>query len=237
MSEFKGKLKYIKENLGLDDETIINKLEKAVNSIIKIGEIGDRLNTHKYDVWIANQIKKDLNLTNQLGQIQLVIDWAKNTRADIFKFSMKEAMEAQEQWHTLNFKKIEIKTLEIPNLDHNRVVFRCSDQQHFLYLLSDKDLDYEGKTMKHCVGSYKNQVKNQNIFIVSLRDLKNEPHVTIEINTNSRETVQIRGKANGNPVEKYQKLIREFALYASGWEKIKEDKELLDLLNLDLLKD
>ncbi len=226
MSEFKGKLKYIKDNLGLEDETIS-----------KIGEIGEKLNTHKYDVWIAKEIKKDPELAHQLGQIQLVIDWARNTRADIFKFSMKEAMDAQENWHELNFKQVEIKSLDIPNLDHERVVFRCSDQLHFLYLLDDKDLDYEGKVMKHCVGSYKTQVKNQNVFIVSLRDLKNEPHVTIEINTASRETVQIRGKANTNPADKYQRLIREFALYVSGWEKIKEDKELLDLLNLDLNKD
>ncbi len=226
MSEFTGRLKFIKENLGLEDEIII-----------KIGEIGDKLNTHKYDVWIAKEIKKDLELVDQLGKIQLIIDWARNTRADIFKFSLKEAMEAQEQWHDLTFKKVEITKLDIPNIDHERVIFRCSDQQHFLYLLNDKDLSYEGKVMKHCVGSYKNQVKNQNIFIVSLRDLKNEPHVTIEINSTSRETVQIRGKANGNPAEKYQKLIREFALYVSGWEKIKEDKELLDLLNLDLIKD
>lgn len=221
--EFTGKLKYIKNNFGLSDEVVF-----------QIGEIGKRLNTPKYNVWIAKEIKKDPELVRNLSQIQLVIDWARNTKADIFKFSMKEAMDAQEQWHNLNFKKIEIKTLDIPNIDQERVIFRCSDQQHFLYLLNENDLEYEGKIMKHCVGTYKNSVKSQSIFIVSLRDLKNEPHVTIEINASSREAVQVRGKANSDPSLKYQKLIREFALYVSGYEKIKQDKELLDLLNLDL---
>ena len=43
-------------------------------------------------------------------------------------------------------------------------------------------LDYEGKTMGHCVGSYCDEVSGGNTKIYSLRDKKGEPHVTIEVN-------------------------------------------------------
>jgi hypothetical protein len=43
-------------------------------------------------------------------------------------------------------------------------------------------LDYEGKTMGHCVGSYCDEVSGGNTKIYSLRDKNGEPHVTIEVN-------------------------------------------------------
>jgi hypothetical protein len=223
IENFKGKLKYIKENFGLDDDVIS-----------KIGEIGEIVNTTKYNVWLAKEIKKDLSLIEDLNNFQLVIDWAKCTKADIFNFSMSEAMIAQKEWHDSKFSNVEITKIDIPNIDQNRIVYRCSDQKHFFYLLNHNELEYEGKIMKHCVDSYKEIVRKQDAFIVSLRDLNNEPHVTIEVNRVRKQTVQIRGKANCDPSKKYKTMIKEFALYATGYENFKQDKEILDLLNLDL---
>jgi hypothetical protein len=42
-------------------------------------------------------------------------------------------------------------------------------------------LDYEGKAMGHCVGSYCDEVSGGNTKIYTLRDAKGEPHVTIEV--------------------------------------------------------
>jgi hypothetical protein len=42
-------------------------------------------------------------------------------------------------------------------------------------------LDYEGKAMGHCVGSYCDEVSEGNKKIYTLRDKKGEPHVTIEV--------------------------------------------------------
>ena len=42
-------------------------------------------------------------------------------------------------------------------------------------------LDYEGKAMGHCVGSYCDEVSEGNKKIYTLRDAKGEPHVTIEV--------------------------------------------------------
>lgn len=50
--------------------------------------------------------------------------------------------------------------------------------------LGPQDLDYEGDSMGHCVGGqgYQNAVENGETAIYSLRDQKNVPHATIEIN-------------------------------------------------------
>ena len=45
-------------------------------------------------------------------------------------------------------------------------------------------LDYEGRTMGHCVGGYCPDVIAGKSRIYSLRDAKGEPHVTIEVNPN-----------------------------------------------------
>lgn len=48
----------------------------------------------------------------------------------------------------------------------------------------EEALKYEGDTMGHCVGGYCPEVAAGNKRIYSLRDAKNEPHVTIEVQPN-----------------------------------------------------
>lgn len=47
-----------------------------------------------------------------------------------------------------------------------------------------KALKYEGDVMGHCVGGYCEDVKSGRSMIYSLRDVKGEPHVTIEVGPN-----------------------------------------------------
>jgi hypothetical protein len=57
-------------------------------------------------------------------------------------------------------------------------------QQQALDFISKNDLEkalqYEGSTMRHCVGGYCKSVYSGETNIFSLRDRKGEPHVTIE---------------------------------------------------------
>ena len=63
-------------------------------------------------------------------------------------------------------------------------------------------LDREGQVMGHCVASYWDKVKGGNTVIYSLRDTENNPHATVEVSRG--ELVQVKGKQNKPPVEKYQ---------------------------------
>jgi hypothetical protein len=78
----------------------------------------------------------------------------------------------------------------------------------WVQVLSWSALDYEGSQMGHCVGSYAAQVEKNHCQIFSLRDPRNEPHVTIEARGN--EIVQIKGKQNTEVIAKYRGYCLEF---------------------------
>jgi ankyrin repeat protein len=95
----------------------------------------------------------------------------------------------------------------------------------WLRLLSAAQLNYEGKEMQHCVGSYAHTVASQSCEIFSLRDSNDEPHVTIEYRPSHDEVYQIKGKQNKAPVEKYWDATIQFLQLGvkKGWfKKFKE---------------
>lgn len=219
------------ENFLLKGESIEQSIVKEI--IEKVFYIGEHvIHTHKYNVWLARESKKiGTQLLDDTAVIIDIIDWAENTKADIFRFNFENANSEQLIWHEkMSNNLIGIKK---PSLDKERIIFKCSEEGYFFYLLNSKDLKYEGFAMGHCVGgqNYINALIHSEIFIISLRDPKNEPHVTIEINKKTRKTVQIRGKGNANPIKKYSKMIAEFGLWASGYREML-DKDILNVLNL-----
>lgn len=223
-------------------ETIVQKISAIGNSLGFVGinasldEKKLEKRKHKYDVWIAKETKKDLTILDRTIDIRLIVDWAIETKANLFAYSFSEAFQEQATWHQNMLLQYEIEDINIPEIDSNRVVFRFSDKKHFLYLLSASDLTYEGQVMGHCVGSqnYKQKVKGKNSLIVSLRDQHNEPHVTIEIDVKSAQVVQQFGKGNKPPIMKYLKLLKEFILYASNFKGI-HNPETLKFLNMHFL--
>lgn len=201
------------------------QIDQTVDAIFEFGE--NIIHTHKYNVWIAREIKKLPFVLHDASKIIDIVDWVDNERVDLFKFSFDQACDAQRLWHQDQHRNGQI-VKKCPR-DDERIVFRCNNGKHYFYLLIPKDLKYEGYAMGHCVGgsNYVNALSSKEIFIVSLRDENDEPHCTIEISRRTRMTVQIRGKSNADPVEKYRKMIIEFALHVSGNE---------DALDSDILK-
>lgn len=236
-----------KEGVMYMPESEAEKIVKKISSIgNSFGFIGSNLSQdisksekrkHKYDVWIAKEAKKDLEILNRTIDLRLIIDWATDTKADLFAYNFQEATTEQAKWHQDMLNQYHIEDIKIPDLDHDRIIFRFSDKKHFLYLLSPDELKFEGQSMGHCVGgsNYKTKVKNKLSMIISLRDQNNEPHVTIEIDIPSSRVVQQYGKGNKEPIQKYQKLLKEFVLYASNFNGI-ESPETLKFLNMHFLE-
>jgi hypothetical protein len=239
--------KYIKKTFFQDlpsDEAndLVQKISDIGNSI---GFIGGNINQnqsksdkrkHKYDVWISKEIKKESNIIDRVFELRLIVDWATETNADIFQLDFNSAYKSQAVWHGDMMLKHRIENMDIPEIDEDRVIFRFSDKEHFLYLLTTSDLKREGAIMGHCVGgnNYKSKVKNKSSLILSIRDKDNIPHVTIEVDVNSRSTRQKFGKGNKAPVEKYMRMYSEYALYASDFKNI-HNKEVLKFLNMKFL--
>jgi hypothetical protein len=225
-----------------DAEELVKKISEVGNSI---GFIGGNVNQndelaekrkHKYDVWISKEVKKSRNIIDRLTDIRLIVDWASETNADIFKSDFNQAYRLQAEWHDEMRRKYRIENMEIPNIVDDRVIFRFSDQEHFLYLLTSNDLKHEGAVMGHCVGgkNYKSKIKNKQSLILSVRDKDNMPHVTIEIDVNSRNLIQKFGKGNKAPVEKYNNMLFEYALFASDYKNLR-NKEVLKFLNINFI--
>lgn len=90
------------------------------------------------------------------------------------------------------------------------LVRQLKDDWHAVKLISKKALSYEGGQMGHCVGSYNDKVQNGISTIFSLRDKNDKSHITIEVMNDNNTIVQIQGKENKKPIEKYQKYLFEF---------------------------
>lgn len=233
-------VKYVSE---YEAEEIVKRISSIGNNIGFIGHnttqdsYKSEKRKHKYDVWIAKEVKKDISLLERIIDLRFIIDWAIDTKADLFAYDFKEASIEQANWHINMLSQYEIEDIKIPEISQDRVVFRFSDKRHFLYLLSSDELTYEGKSMGHCVGGkiYKAKIKNKQSLILSLRDQHNEPHVTIEIDAQSSQVIQQYEKGNKEPILKYQKMLKEFVLYASNFKDI-ESPETLKFLNMHFLE-
>ena len=218
-----------------------NKLSKREKQIIKtmnldlettksITEIGRLCGTHKYDVWIGRETSKDLSLLSQQNNFQFIIDWALREKVDIFSLSFNEALNKSQEWHE-KFKTTGKYRVFESDKDESRVIYVSKDEKFFFMLLNSSELDLEGDIMKNCVSSYKNKLIKGHSLIISMRDIKNQPHVTIEVDVRTSSVTQVRGKANTTPSKEYMKIITEFAIYASGFEG-EIDEDVFDLIDI-----
>lgn len=208
------------KSMGLDMAT--------TKSVTEIGRISG---THKYDVWIGREVSKNLELIDRLADFQFIIDWAKKDKPDIFSLSFNDAYKLSDEWHK-NIKTSGKYKIFKDDKDDERIVYVTKDNRFFFMVLNPYELDIEGDIMRNCVGTYKQKVIKEQSLIISMRDMKNQPHVTIEIDIKTSSVTQVRGKANQNPSKEYMNAITEFALYASGFEEELDD-EIVKLLNLN----
>lgn len=231
------KKEYISKNFQLSEQ-IIADIEYLCD---------DMLGTDKYAIWMAKEAKKDVTILDY-PRLRYILDWALGAKPkpDILSFDFKSAYKASQDFHnTLKQENLNSKDSE-ERIDKRRILFRCSDGNHFFYSLKYNELKREGELMGNCVGdeSYVNRLRKGQIMIVSLRDKSNFPHVTCEINTRTGVTLQIEGKKRKvknietkQPLDKYQNFICEFALWSSGDSFSDEIKnELNRLMKIDTKK-
>ncbi len=87
--------------------------------------------------------------------------------------------------------------------EKHKLIKEYGDGNKWVGLTTQSCLDYEGNMMGHCVSDYTNDVDSGYVDIISLRDNKNEPHVTMEVINKNGTVSQIKGKGNKPPVTKY----------------------------------
>lgn len=224
------KRKYIEENFKLDEV-----------SINYLSELCYFLGTDKYAVWLAKECRYNQDILNDSNKekTKKIIDWAQSTNPNISSISYENAHKESEDWHLQIFESSKGK-INLKQAEDNRIVYVCSDREHFFYSLKPSELKLEGDLMGNCVGTnptYGNRLRKGDIIILSLRDSKNQPHVTIEVDKITGVTGQIQGKGNQSPITKYLDIITEFGLYASEGSMSEEElTELKKLTKIDKRK-
>jgi len=181
-----------------------------------IDQIGQRLNKAQARDF-ATLLMQQEDVVAQVGQQKLreVADWIAANSPSLAGASVQDLVQASDTWHR------QITRQPQPQVDQNGrygpfksrdVVYDFGNGWVFVNVPS-QDLGVEGRIMDHCVGGYCEDVDRGRSTILSLRDPKNMPHATIELNKkNGQVTVgQIRGKKNANPVSpKYRPYVEEF---------------------------
>jgi len=160
---------------------------------------------------------------NQLGQkISQVKDWYNATLPDIASYSVDRAIQLSDEWHETVAAKGIGKIYEEKNIVYGpQWIDPDTGQENEKWrgwtiqkVSTENDLETEGNRMNHCVGSYYDQVKTGETIIYSLRDPKNEPHITMEAEINLRRPddadhfMQIFGHSNSEPKDEYKNMIR-----------------------------
>jgi len=197
-----GKGQFLRHGSKIERDELLKDLSSklAANSIID-----------GYIPWLANRMSRvnDLNpksnLTDKLiREFRSVCIWAKETKTDLNKLSLEEALE-QSKGYVPNAAR---KGKE--DSDANPVVYTFADGHKVVQLKTDEALKREGDVMKHCVGTYCDAVKTGDSVIYSLRTPANKPLVTMELNPKTNEFEQTFGVENSDPTPEDAKYLIEF---------------------------
>ena len=158
--------------------------------------------TEKQNVksFINRQIKNHIkDNPENVGEIEHIIDLlnSKDCPQDLKTVSYSEMKNRAENWVKKLIKKAE-KVVEVET--DTKIEIDFEDGMKLVRLVGKSAFNREGNLMSHCVGSY----HGKDVKIFSLRDHKNNPHCTIEVDQGIN---QIKGKGNGSIHPKYIEYI------------------------------
>lgn len=142
--------------------------------------------------------------------------WAEANKINLNKTTLAQALEAVEDF----------EYVPAGGVPQGHVVDMFPDGFTIQRLMEKHELEAEGDIMQHCVGGegYCEAVGTEETIVFSLRDKAGNPHATIEWKPdhlgnwehvglrpeNEGRFVQIRGKQNKMPAEKYRPYIQDF---------------------------
>ena len=194
----------------------------------------DRLNENG-KIWIQKRINQQKQKQIEISQdtVDLIIDWFNYSIEHIHNFDKKfykitwdEAIKAQEKWH----KTFHKKKRHIVDDENTKFVYQCSKDYAIYQILTQDGLDYESAQMNHCVQTY--SLKRYDIY--SLRDQKNNSHMTIAFYNHDNKIHQIKLKNNRTMTVDYLNIIFN---WLSQKTKLKDIIKDLDLNNIVTLLD
>ena len=158
--------------------------------------------------------------------------------------TFEKALTAAKHWHEIMTEELakrnKSKDFLEKSLKGAKKIMDLPDGLTAYELTTPEALDFESDNMGHCVGkgAYDAGVKDGGIKIYSIRDVKGEPHATLEVR--GTEVHQIKSKGNQALIRKYVPATIEFIEnmgldVVNDLDKIhaiKQDGKLWDIFNL-----
>lgn len=158
----------------------------------------------RIDLWLSTHLKSYLTKDSISAQeISHIIDYLQSDSSPkrIKKLSVPEAVNQSHKWT----EKLNKKNTLIEDVNKDIHIIKNYNNGYFWALLkSENSYNREGNLMGHCVSSY----FNKDVKIYSLRDKKNNPHCTLEVEKNTLK--QLKGKQNKAVIEKYHEYVADF---------------------------
>ena len=141
---------------------------------------------------------------NDVRYIADYFNGAQDIPQNIWDMTFEQVFDLSEEWHE-QFKGNEDNAGPYETKD---VVYDFGNG-FTIVKVPPEDLGTEGDNMGHCVGGYCDSVASGGVIIYSLRNPRNMPHATIEVDKRGRVD-QIKGKQNEPPVPKYRPMIKQW---------------------------
>ena len=165
-----------------------------------LGHFADRLAVNTivdaYIPWLAKVVKRGVTGGEEDAlkrRFLSICMWAQKTNTDLSRVSLADALESARSHITKAGRKGKVES------DANPVVYRFDDGFKIVQLKTDAALKLEGTLLKHCVGTYCDQVREGTSVIYSLRTPSNEPLVTLEYQPENKSFEQMFGMENSGP--------------------------------------
>ncbi len=160
-------------------------------------------------------------------RIQQVLDYMTDLvsvkpETNVASIGFDVAENRAKKWHA--DMRVSQERLTPASEDGTKVVMQYPDGWSWREVDGEAAMNREGELMGHCVGNfgYYQQVLRAKTKIISLRDAKNHPHVTIETRESTQSVRQIRGANNAAVVPKYLSRVADF-LNSRVWRSIAFD--------------
>lgn len=135
--------------------------------------------------------------------------FAQNRDNSLSRLSAQDAVRLSNIWHNTTGNQIGSET--------GKEVMSFPDGYRILQLETPKQLDYESKHCRHCIGKggYDSHLTKPDGFkIFSLRNENNLPVVTISVNPSTRMIDQMQGHENSPPPQEVYEHLKTFMVAA-----------------------
>ncbi len=181
-----------------------------------------RADRKRFAKWLANAIymhetEQRNNLSsvddpNELriynNDVRYIADYFNGSQEipdNVWQMDWQSVFALSEEWHDQIGKGYKFTG----DYQHKDIVYKFDNGFTIVDVNTEHDLGIEGQKMGHCVGTYCDDVASGKTTIYSLRDKKNDPHATIEVNSGGGVD-QIKGNGNSKPKDRYAKMILQW---------------------------